>query len=139
MKSRFWENLDRQYQFEETAHIAFLNEGLLLIKYVIKSKFRVLTVSLFGGGMAQGAITGAAGEMDLLTKHDVETGRVCRSVRLVASEDGKTILLVETDERKVGVQREYRFEITASELIALVRAHGAELPGENHVIVSEAC
>jgi hypothetical protein len=88
--------------------------------------------------MAQWAITGASGDMSLLTQHDMETGRVCRSLRLVASEDGKTVLLVETDERKVGVQREYRFEITAGDLIALVRAHGAELPGENHVIVSEA-
>lgn len=42
------------------------------------------------------------------------------------------MILVEIDERKVGIHREYRFEITTGELIALIRAHGAELPGENH-------
>jgi hypothetical protein len=73
--------------------------------------------------------------MGLLNQHDAETGRLCRSLRLAASDDGKTVLLLETDERKVGLQREYRFEITVGELIALVRAHGAELPGESHVRV----
>ena len=75
---------------------------MLLIKYVINSKFIVLTVSLFGGGMVQLAVTGARGEMDLLTQSDVETGRICRSLRLVASEDGKTALLVKpTSEKSV--------------------------------------
>jgi hypothetical protein len=83
--------------------------------------------------MAQKAVTGATGKMNLLTQHNVGTGRVCRSLCLVASDDGKTVLLVETDERKVGVQREYRFEITAAELIALVRTYGAELRVEHHV------
>jgi hypothetical protein len=41
------------------------------------------------------------------------------------------VQLVECDERKAGTQREYRFEITTGELIALIRAHGAEVPGEN--------
>jgi hypothetical protein len=83
--------------------------------------------------MAQLKDTGAAGEMVLLTQYDTPTGRLCRSLRLGASEDGKSLRLIETDERKVGIQREYRFEITTGELIALIRAHGAELPGENHV------
>jgi hypothetical protein len=83
--------------------------------------------------MAQLAVKGANGEMGLLAQHETETGRPCRALRLVASEDGKSVLLVETDERKAGIQRETRFEITTGELIALVRAHGAELPGENHV------
>jgi hypothetical protein len=73
------------------------------------------------------------GGMGLLTQYETETGRLCRALRLVASEDGKSALLVETDERKVGIQRDYRFEITTGELIALIRAHGAELSGENHV------
>ena len=80
--------------------------------------------------------------MNLLTQHDSETGRLCRALLLVASEDGKSVLLVETDERKAGVQREYRFEITTGELIALVRAEGiemrAELPGESHVRTADA-
>jgi len=83
--------------------------------------------------MAQLKDTGAVGDMDLLTHYETATGRLCRSLRLSASEDGKSVRLIETDERKVGIQREYRFEITTGELIALIRAHGAELPGENHV------
>ena len=88
--------------------------------------------------MGQLVVKGAVGGMDLLAQHETATGRLCRALRLVASEDGKSVLLVETDERKVGFQREYRFEITTGELIALVRAHGAELPGENHVRSAEA-
>jgi hypothetical protein len=83
--------------------------------------------------MAQLTVNGASGQMGLLTQHDAETGRLCRSHTLQASPDGKSVILVEVDERKVGIQREYRFEVTTGELIALIRAHGAELPGENHV------
>ncbi len=88
--------------------------------------------------MAQLTVNGASGKMGLLTQHDAETGRLCRSHTLEASDDGKSIVLVEIDERKVGIQREYRFEITTGDLIALIRAHGAELPGENHVRSNEA-
>jgi len=88
--------------------------------------------------MGQLAVRGASGEMGLLTQCDTETGRLCRSVHLQASGDGKSVLLVEVDERKVGLRREYRFEITTGELIALIRAQGAELPGENHVRTVEA-
>jgi hypothetical protein len=88
--------------------------------------------------MMQLAVKGASGDMNLLTQHDAETGRLCRSLQLSASEDGKSVFLIETDERKVGIQREYRFEITTGELIALVRAHGAELPGENHGRAAES-
>jgi hypothetical protein len=108
-----------------------------LIKYVINSIVIAVKVSLFGDGMGQLAVTGASGEMGLLTQCDTETSRLCRSVHLQASGDGKTVVLVEVDERKVGIQREYRFEVTAGELVALIRAEGiklrAELPGENHV------
>jgi len=87
--------------------------------------------------MTQLAHTGAAGEMSLLTHHDVETGRLCRSLTLRASMDGKSVVLMELDERKVGIQREYRYEITTGELIALIRAHGAELLGENALLQSK--
>lgn len=88
--------------------------------------------------MAQLTVKGTVGEMELLTQHETKTGRLCRSLRLEASDDGKSIVLIEIDERKVGIQREYRFEITAGDLIALIRAHGAELPGENHVGTADA-
>jgi hypothetical protein len=88
--------------------------------------------------MVQLTVKGAVGEMGLLTQHDSENGRLCRSLHLRASEDGKSVLLIDIDERKVGIQREYRFEITTGDLIALIRAHGAELPGENHVCSAEA-
>lgn len=56
-----------------------------------------------------------------------------RRVRLEAAADGRTVLLIDTDLRRPGILRETRHEITSAELIALLRAHGAELPGENHV------
>ncbi|HEX7911979.1 MAG TPA: hypothetical protein VF534_28340 [Paraburkholderia sp.] len=84
------------------------------------------------------AVMGASGTMGLLTQHETDTGRLCRSLSLEASDDGKTVVLVEVDERKVGIQREYRFETSTGELIALIRAHGAELPGENHVRIADA-
>jgi len=68
----------------------------------------------------------------------MEIGRMCRSLRLSASYDGKSVRLIEADERKVGIQHVNRFEITTGELIALIRAHGAELPGENHVSAAYA-
>jgi len=77
--------------------------------------------------------TGAIGEMYLLTEHEANTERLSRTLRLNASADGKSVIMIELDERKAGLQREYRIEITTGELIALIRAHGAELPGENPV------
>lgn len=88
--------------------------------------------------MAQLTVKGAIGGMELLAQHEAETGRLCRSLRLEASDGGKSVVLVEVDERKVGTQREHRFEITTGDLIALIRAHGAELPGENHVRPTDA-
>jgi hypothetical protein len=76
--------------------------------------------------------TGSSGAMTLLTEHDDATGREVRTLRLESSEDGKSILLIEIDERKPGVHREVRYEITPAELIAAIRAQGAELPGESH-------
>jgi len=57
---------------------------------------------------------------------------------LEVSDDGKSVILVDLDERKVGIQRECRFEITTGELIALIHAHDVELPGENHVGTADA-
>ena len=53
-------------------------------------------------------------------------------MRLEATPDGKSLLLIDVDSRKPGMHREVRYEITPAELIAAIRAHGAELPGENH-------
>jgi hypothetical protein len=77
-------------------------------------------------------ITRSSGAMTLLTEIDEPSGREVRSLRLEAAEDGKSILLIEIDERKPGIHREVRYEITAAELIAAIRAHGAELSGEQH-------
>jgi hypothetical protein len=77
-------------------------------------------------------ITRSSGAMTLLTEIDEPIGREVRSLRLEAAEDGKSILLIEIDERKPGIHREVRYEITAAELIAAIRAHGAELSGEQH-------
>jgi hypothetical protein len=76
--------------------------------------------------------TGSSGSMALLTEYDDATARELRSLRLESTEDGKGILLIEVDERKPGIHREVRYEITPAELIAAIRAHGAELPGEQH-------
>jgi hypothetical protein len=76
--------------------------------------------------------TGSSGAMTLLTEFDDANTREVRSLRLQATANGKGILLIDIDERKPGVHREVRYEITPAELIAAIRAHGAELPGENH-------
>jgi hypothetical protein len=76
--------------------------------------------------------TGSSGAMALLTEFDDAGAREVRTLRLEATEDGKGILLIEIDERKPGIHREVRYEITPAELIAAIRAHGAELPGEQH-------
>lgn len=82
--------------------------------------------------------TGSSGAMTLLTEHDSADGRELRLLRLEATSDGKSVLLVEVDERKPGIHREIRYEITPAELIAAIRSHGAELPGENHGAASLA-
>ena len=76
--------------------------------------------------------TGSSGAMTLLTEFDDANNREVRSLRLEATADGKGILLIDIDERKPGIHREVRYEITPAELIAAIRAHGAELPGEHH-------
>ena len=75
-------------------------------------------------------INGATGTMILMTERDDTTGQDVRVLRLEAVADGKAVLLIDVDQRKPGIHREIRYEITAAELIAAIRAHGAELPGE---------
>jgi hypothetical protein len=77
-------------------------------------------------------MSGAQGSMTLLIEVDEATGQELRLVRLEATGDGKAVLLVDINEKKPGIHRDIRYEITAAELIAAVRAHGAELPGEQH-------
>jgi Mrp family chromosome partitioning ATPase len=79
--------------------------------------------------MQKSAVTGA---ITLLTEYDESGNQEVRSLRLEPAADGKAVLLIEIDERKPGIHREVRYEITPAELIAAIRAHGAELPGEQH-------
>ena len=53
-------------------------------------------------------------------------------VAVVSAMSKITDLLLEVDERKPGIHREVRYEITPSELIAAIRANGAALPGKPH-------
>ena len=82
--------------------------------------------------LAKTVTTGALGALHLLAEYD-DQDTVLRSVRLEATDDSRSVALIDRDMRKPGTQREVRYEITPAELIAVIRAHGAELPGENHV------
>ena len=73
--------------------------------------------------------SGAHGTLSLLTEIDPQTETIDRTIRLEASADGRSVLLVDLDARKPGSQREWRVEITPEELIALIRAHGTEVSG----------
>lgn len=98
----------------------------------VRISIRDPKVSGFGNSadMVQLAIKGAVGGMSLLTQHEVETGQLSRALSLRASEDGKSVRLIESVERKTGVPHEYQFEITTGELIALIRKHGVLLSKE---------
>jgi hypothetical protein len=69
---------------------------------------------------------GASGAMTLITEYDA-VGNRSRLPRLESATDGRAVVLVEVDERKPGIHREMRYEITPSELIAVIRAHGVAL------------
>lgn len=71
----------------------------------------------------------AHGTLSLLTEIDLQTETINRTIRLEASTDGRSVLLVALDAGKLGTQREWRVEITPEELIALIRAHGTEVSG----------
>jgi hypothetical protein len=73
--------------------------------------------------------SGAHGTLSLLTETDPHTETINRAMRLEASADGRSVLLVALDMRKLGSQREWRLEITPDELISLIRAHGTEVSG----------
>ena len=73
--------------------------------------------------------SGAHGTLSLLTEIDPQTEMINRTMRLEASTDGRSVLLVALDVRKLGSQREWRVEITPEELIAMIRAHGTEVSG----------
>lgn len=70
---------------------------------------------------------GATGAMSLLSELVNDGGPPCRQVHLQTSRDGKTIVMIDVDQRKAGVLRAVCYEITPAELIAAIRAHGAEL------------
>ena len=82
--------------------------------------------------MTTSSTTVAHGVIHLMTETEAATATARRTVRLEAAVDGRSLLLIDVDTRKPGIQREVRYEITPAELIAVIRAHGAELPGENH-------
>ena len=72
---------------------------------------------------------GAHGTLSLLMETDPQTEQINRTMRLEGSSDGRSVLLVALDTRKLGSQQEWRVEITPEELIALIRAHGTEVSG----------
>ncbi|MGF6602352.1 hypothetical protein P3T23_007104 [Paraburkholderia sp. GAS448] len=74
---------------------------------------------------------GASGAMTLITECGA-AGSPVRVLRLESSADGKAVMLTEIDERRPGIHREVRYEITPSELIAAIRAHGVALPDKPH-------
>jgi hypothetical protein len=73
--------------------------------------------------------SGAHGTLSLLTEIDPQTETIKRTIRLEASADGRSVLLVALDTSRLGSQREWRVEITPEELIALMSAHGTEVSG----------
>ena len=74
-------------------------------------------------------LSGTHGTLSLMTEMDPQTETINRTMRLEASADGQTVLLVSVDTRKPGTQREWRLEITPEELIGLICAHGTEVSG----------
>jgi hypothetical protein len=78
-------------------------------------------------------VTGALGAMNLMAEYD-DRATLQRGVRLEASADSRSVLLIDRDQRKSGTQREIRYEITPAELIAVIRACGTELPIEHRTI-----
>lgn len=79
---------------------------------------------------------GAVGAMSLLSEHLGDSAQPCRQVGLQVSPDGKTLLMVDIDQRKPGTLRTVCYEITPAELIAAIRAHGAELPQSSEEAVA---
>jgi hypothetical protein len=72
-------------------------------------------------------IAGAQGALQLLPETDPVAEMIRRIVRLEATPDGRSVLLVDTDSRRPGLHREVRNEITPAELIAAIRTQGADV------------
>jgi hypothetical protein len=72
-------------------------------------------------------IAGAHGALQLLTETDPVAEIIRRAVRLEAALDGRRVLLVDTESRRPGVEREVRYEITPAELVAAIRTHGTDV------------
>lgn len=64
--------------------------------------------------------------LPLLTEIDPVSGEVRRSISLEASVDGLSVQLIHIDSSRQGTQQEYCVEIATSELIDLIRIHGAD-------------
>jgi len=77
-------------------------------------------------------VHGAMGRMTLLSEVDDSSSRELRALHLEASIDGRTVVMVDIDRRKPGIHREVRYEITAAELVAAIRAHQTESSMESH-------
>jgi hypothetical protein len=78
-------------------------------------------------------VTGALGSMHLLAEYD-DQAVLQRGLQLEASADSRSVFLIDQDQRRSGIQREVRYEITPAELIAVIRARGTKLPTEHCTI-----
>jgi hypothetical protein len=67
------------------------------------------------------------GALHLYTKNDPATGAIHRSAHLEAAPDGKTVLLIDVDSGRPGDRRKIVYELAPGDLIAALRAHGAEM------------
>jgi hypothetical protein len=67
------------------------------------------------------------GALHLYTDNDPATEMIRRSAHLEAAPDGKTVLLIDIDSRRLGLNRKVVYEIVPGDLIAVLRARGAEL------------
>jgi hypothetical protein len=70
--------------------------------------------------------------MTLLSEVNDTSSRELRVLRLEASIDGRTVVMIDVDSRKPGLHREVLYEIKAAEFIAAIRAHGTESSIESH-------
>jgi hypothetical protein len=67
------------------------------------------------------------GALHLYTESDPATDTIQRSAHLEAAPDGKTVLLIDVDSRRPGGNRKVVYELAPGDMIAALRAHGAEV------------
>lgn len=67
------------------------------------------------------------GALHLYTENDPSTDTIQRSAHLEAAPDGKTVLLIDVDSGRSGGNRKVVYELAPGDLIAVLRAHGAEV------------